>query len=111
MRQERVKLSSSSRQRSALQTVEHPDGHGFRVRCVSGEPVRHPTLGLLPVDAEGFCRVTITKLTGLVELVRFWDCPVTFCPPGNTEDTAFWCLELEDGLRPPTPRYEDSEDE
>lgn len=106
------KLGYDNRHHSVTRDLELLDAHGFRVRCVSGNRVLHPKLGRLPIGADGFCRVTITKLAGLIDLVRFWDCPVTFCPPGDTEDTAFWCIELEDGLRPPANAvsYEDAGD-
>lgn len=100
-------LSREKYHRNIALTIEHPDEHGFRVRCVSGERVLHPVLGRLPMGADGYCRVSITKLTGLVDLVRFWNCPVTFSPPDQAAGTPFWSLELEDGLHAKEPKEDE----
>lgn len=71
--------------------------YNFRIRCVSGNDVPHP-LGNLEVGRDGWARITLQGLTELMELVQWWNCPVTIAPPEGTPDTNYWCVELEDGI-------------
>ena len=77
----------------------------FKIRCVSGEDVPHPIHGHLTVGRDGFARIELSGLDELMELVRWWNCPVTVSPPEGTEATNSWVVELEDGLHAPTEEF------
>lgn len=72
--------------------------YNFRIRCVTGQHVPHPVVGDLEVGRDGWARITLQGLTELMELVQWWNCPVTISPPEGTPDTNYWCVEIEDGL-------------
>lgn len=77
---------------------ETVQGYSMKIRCVSGNIVPHPDLGHLKPGADGYARIVLSNLEQLMTLVEWWDCPVTVAPPGETPDTRFWVVELEDGL-------------
>lgn len=72
--------------------------YNFRIRCVSGNNVPHPVVGELEVGRDGYARIVLQGLTELMQLVEWWDCPVTISAPGGTPATNFWLVEIEDGL-------------